>query len=222
MSLMKNKLNQKFFDMTTDIAVILDKSGSMNQVKEDSIGGFNQFLEEQKGIIGNAFFTLTLFNHSVDIVESRIPLTQAEKLDEDTYTPEGMTALHDAICYTIDELGNKLDKLNKENKPDKVVVAIITDGLENSSKEFAASDVKEKISHQRENYSWEFLFLSASEEDATEEGTGYGIKARNTMNYANTRQGTQHAYKSVTQSVNSVRTGKETDLKDKEEESEEL
>jgi uncharacterized protein YegL len=158
----------------TEIIVVMDKSGSMDSIKGDAMGAFNTFLEEQQKLPGDAAFTLTLFDTAYDLVHTRKPIKDVPKLSENTYVPGGMTALLDAVGRTIDEVGRRLNDTPEEERPSRVVMAIITDGQENSSHEYKRQQVFDKIKTQKDAYQWEFVFLAAGQE-AFKEAEGLGL-----------------------------------------------
>lgn len=177
----------------TEIICIIDRSGSMGSIKSDAIGGFNSFIEEQKKVSGEANVTLTLFNHNYVISYSGKPLSEVEHLNENTYVPSGTTALLDAVGRTIDDTGHRLSNTHEEERPAKVIVTILTDGLENASKDYTRRQVFDKIKHQREVYKWEFVFLAANQ-DAFAEASKIGIEPNMTVNFKATGEGTRRAY----------------------------
>jgi Mg-chelatase subunit ChlD len=141
----------------THIAVLLDRSGSMGSVKDETISGFNYFLKEQKAAGDNASFTLVQFDsESTDVVHEAKPLGTVPDLNEDTYQPRGSTPLLDALGQTINSTGRTLAAIPETNRPDKVVFVVITDGEENASHQFTKKQVKEMIDHQTEKYNWQF------------------------------------------------------------------
>jgi hypothetical protein len=142
----------------THIAVVLDRSGSMQDVKTDTIGGFNSFLEDQKNLPGDATLTLIGFDDHYETWRDFVALKDVQALDDATFVPRGMTALLDAIGRTITETGAHLEQLPENDRPEKVVMAIMTDGLENHSLKFNAHQIGELITHQRDVYKWQFLF----------------------------------------------------------------
>ena len=164
----------------TEIVCVIDKSGSMGSVTRDSINGFNEFLKQQQELPGEAKFTLILFDTNYNIICNGINIKDAEPLTNKTYVPSGFTALLDAVGKAIDSVGERLS--NSLEKPSKVIVAILTDGEENSSKEYSLATIKSKVEHQQNNYSWEFIYLGANQ-DAFAEASKLGIKAYNTFNY---------------------------------------
>ena len=190
----------------TEIVVIVDRSGSMEVIREDSIGGFNAFVEDQKKVPGAANLTLVLFNNKYKFVLDSVPLGMVKPLDKSTYVPMGTTALLDAMGHTIDSVGDRLFMMNEADRPSKVIVAILTDGLENASLDYSRERIFEMVSHQREVYKWEFFFLAANQ-DAIQSGTSYGIPAAATSNFVADAEGTRSAYGAMSSSVKSARTG---------------
>ena len=151
----------------TEIACILDRSGSMESIREDAIGGFNAFLKAKQGQSGQARLTLVLFDNEYEVPENGVPLSGVKPLDSTTFVPRGTTALYDAIGRTINEVGARLARLPEAERPAKVVVAILTDGQENSSTEFTRDTVRSMIDHQRTAYSWDFVYLAANQDAVT-------------------------------------------------------
>jgi len=188
----------------TEIAFILDKSGSMSMVTDDTIGGYNQFIKEQRDEPGEAKFTLVLFDTTYTIVHNGEDIKTIPDLNERIYRPSGMTALYDSIGRTITEIGHRLDKMIDEDKPEKIIIVIMTDGAENSSKEINISAVNKMITHQKEKYKWEFVFLGANQ-DAFEAGRHLGISVGATMSYAHTKGGTTAAIGSMSKKMSDYR-----------------
>lgn len=158
------------------IAVVLDRSGSMASIRQATIDGFNEFLAAQKAAPGKATFTLVQFDHEYIVVCDRQPLAEAKPLDGQTYVPGGTTALLDAIGRTINDLGGQIASMPEADRPSRVLFTIITDGYENASHEYTRSRIFEMITHQREKYAWEFMFLAANQ-DAIASGGEIGIHA---------------------------------------------
>ena len=188
----------------TSINVIVDASGSMSHLTHDTIGNFNTFLKEQKEFPGEAVFTLCTFNTDYRLVHDFVKIAGVPDLDKDTYRPNGGTALLDAVGTTIDSVGRKLAALPEEERPSKVIFLIITDGHENSSHRYGAEQVKSMVEHQKDVYSWEFVFMGANI-DAIAAGTGLGISMQNTLNYAPTAAGTHKLYRSISENMTSYR-----------------
>jgi len=141
----------------TDITVIMDRSGSMHGMQEEAAQSFNRFVEKQKEASGKAKFSLVQFNHEIFQLCSGVPLEEAPTLDCDTYVPDGMTALLDAVGHTITETKKRLEK----KKDWQVVVMVITDGMENSSKRFLGKEIKKLITKCEKKLDWKFIFLAA-------------------------------------------------------------
>lgn len=200
--------------MRTDyvhIAVVLDRSGSMDSRRDDTIGGFNHFLSEQKRQDGHATLTLVQFDHEYRVVNGFEPLVSVPALNRDTYLPRGSTALLNAIGRTIRDTGQRLAQMPDADRPAKVLFVIITDGHENASHEernqtlrFTKAQINEMIGHQRSKYSWEFVFLGA-DQDAIEEGASMGISSSSTMSYVPNSVGTQFMFNSVTAGTSRLR-----------------
>jgi uncharacterized protein YegL len=190
----------------TDISIVLDRSGSMESVRSDAIGGFNAFLADQQGTGGAATITLVQFDNIYEVVYSAIPLTDARPLDNSTFVPRGSTALLDAIGRTVHATGKRLETMAEDRRPEKVVFVILTDGLENASQEFTAQKVNDMISHQRDVYKWEFVFLGANQ-DAITTAANLGIHASHSLTYAANRDGVKMAFRSLSKHLAGYRTG---------------
>lgn len=145
----------------THIAVVLDRSGSMDSMAKEIIGGFNSFLTEQKEVPGTATMTLVQFDDQIDRLAKFKPLADMEPLTDKTYQPRGATKLYDAIGLTVKTVKTEIEKT--EDKPDKVLVVILTDGLENSSQEYDTDDIK-KLLEERQKAGWDFSFIGANQD----------------------------------------------------------
>jgi hypothetical protein len=170
-------------DQLTEIAFILDRSGSMESMIEPAISGFNRLLREQQNESGSARFTLVLFDDQYEVPVQSLPIAEVVELDTSTFIPRGSTALLDAIGRTIDELGAKLAATPEADRPGQVIVAILTDGMENASHRFTWQDVSERIRHQTGTYGWKFLFLGANQ-DAIATAGRMSINAADSSNFA--------------------------------------
>lgn len=191
------------------IAYILDRSGSMASMKDAAISGYNEFLQDQRAVPGEADIQLVLFSTQV---ESR-PVTSvlgAVDLNEFNYAPNGGTALYDAVAQTIDEVGQELAEMAEDDRPSKVIFCIFTDGEENSSKEYMGEDgrqrLAEKIKHQREVYGWEFIFMAANM-DAKAVAMSMSMAAASAMNFDPTPEGLTTSNAANSRMVSSFRTG---------------
>ncbi|HEY6045049.1 MAG TPA: vWA domain-containing protein [Pyrinomonadaceae bacterium] len=167
----------------THISVLLDRSGSMGLVKDETISGFNYFLKEQQAAGDNATFTLVQFDsESTDVVHEARQIREVPALNQDTYLPRGSTPLLDALGQTILSTGKTLAGIPEPNRPDKVVFVVITDGEENASHQFTKARVKEMIDHQTAKYNWKFIYLGANQ-DAFAEAGGVGIAMAHAANF---------------------------------------
>lgn len=176
-----------------EIVLIIDKSGSMQAIKEDAIGGFNSFLSQQKNIDREANVTFVLFDDRYQLVHDGKDIREVEELNGTTYQPSGTTALLDAVGRTVDRVGERLDSIEDDEKTENVIVFILTDGKENASSDYTRDQVKEMIEHQQTKYDWEFIYGGANQ-DAFAEAGSIGIKVKNSFNFDATGEGTREAY----------------------------
>jgi len=188
----------------TEIAYILDRSGSMNRLKKSAVTGFNTFIKEQKEAAGDVTFSLVLFDHECQMHADRAPLIEVSPLDQSTYVPRGSTALLDAIGSTIQNIGEKLAETPEDERPGKVIIAIYTDGYENSSTDYSAKAISKMIHHQTDNYGWEILFLAANE-DAMATAAAYGIQRKNASHVSNDSKGMSSSHSSFSRKVRGSR-----------------
>lgn len=189
-----------------EIACIIDRSGSMEAVRHDAIGGFNAFLDEQKKLPGQANMSLILFSTGREVVYENAAIDSVPPLTEQAYVPRGSTALLDAVGLTIDGIGKRLAQTPEDHRPERVIVAILTDGEENASRKYTRAQVAERIKHQQEQYGWQFVFLAANM-DAFAEAAALNIPLSNAANFAATREGTQSAYRDMSATVANLRAG---------------
>lgn len=177
----------------TVIAFILDKSGSMSSVQNATISGFNEYIKNLKGDGNKYRLTLTLFDTEVKIAQENEAIEDVWDLDEKSYAPDGMTALYDAVYQTITRTEKGL------KKDQKVLCVIMTDGAENSSREYSEKQVFAKIKELEKNGNWSFVFLGANQ-DSWIMGQKFGLSQANVANYQNTAQGVNQVF--VTMSAN--------------------
>lgn len=195
----------------TDITVILDSSGSMDSCRTDAEGGLNHFIEEQKAQPGEALFTLVKFNTEYDFEYKAVPIGQVSKV---TLQPSGNTALLDAVGRGIIEAGQRLAAMPEEERAGLVVFVILTDGEENSSREFTKETVRKMIEQQTNVYKWQFVFVGANQ-DAFAEAGGIGIAQATCANYAADRaaEGIQVTSAKLSKARSAVARGMLADLK---------
>ena len=147
---------------STELVMILDRSGSMHGQESDTIGGFNKMIEEQKKEDGEAYVSVVLFNEEPDVIYDRVDLRCIALMTEEQYSVGGCTALLDAVGGAIRHIGNIHKYSREEDVPEKTIFVIITDGLENASSRFSYETVRKMIERQKERYHWEFIFLGAN------------------------------------------------------------
>lgn len=188
-------------DNYTDITVVLDRSGSMARTKQDTEGGFNHFIEDQRKLPGECKFTLVQFDTAYESVYRAVPLQEVKPLN---LVPRGGTALLDAIGRTINETGARLAAMQEADRPAKVLFVIITDGEENSSKEFNHAQIFGLITQQQDQYQWTFVFIGANQ-DAIKNGTNMGLSAMNSLAYADNSKGVTDMYGSLSRSTSTLR-----------------
>lgn len=163
-----------------DITLVVDRSGSMQSIRDDAEGGVNSFIQEQAKEPGEALLTLVQFDTAYEFLTNGTPISQVPKYE---LHPRGMTALLDAVGRAINETGERLAKMPEQDRPGLVIFVVMTDGLENSSKEFTKAQIKEMIERQQNDYKWHFTFLGANQNAFAEAG-GMGIHAAGAANYA--------------------------------------
>jgi hypothetical protein len=188
----------------TEIAFVLDRSGSMECCQQAAIDGFNQFLVDQQKTEGLGKLTLVLFDDEYMVPISSVPVPEVVPLTDHTYQPRGCTALLDAIGKTIDDLGQRLDALQEKDRPGQVIVAILTDGLENASRRFTWKEIAGKIKHQTDVYKWVFLFLGANQ-DAIATAANLSIAANNAANYVADAAGSKSGQAAFSRKMTALR-----------------
>ena len=191
----------------TELVFILDRSGSMAGLEDDTIGGFNAMLEKQKAEPGEAYVSTVLFDNRSEVIHDRLPLERVPALTRKEYYVRGCTALLDAVGGAIHHIGNIHKYAREEDRPERTLFVITTDGMENASRRYDYRRVKEMIERQREKYGWEFLFLGANIA-AAKEAARFGISAERAANYHADHQGTGLVYEAVNAAVCSVRASK--------------
>ena len=188
----------------TELVCILDKSGSMSGLEKDTIGGFNSLLDQQRKVDGECVITTVLFDNETEVIHDRVSLDQVPALTRKEYYVRGCTALLDAVGGAIHHIGNVHKYAREEDRPEKTLFVITTDGMENASRRYTYDKVKSMIERQREKYGWEFLFLGANI-DAAREAARFGIRADCAADYHADSIGTEAVYASVCEAVCQVR-----------------
>ena len=194
-------------EQLTDITMILDRSGSMGPMRQETINGVNAFIRAQREQPGEAVFTLVQFDDHYQVDYAAKPIKEAPELTERTYEPRGWTALHDAIGKTIGMVGDRLRRTPEAERPARVLVVIQTDGQENFSKEFTAARVREMVEHQKEKYSWVFQFVGANQ-DAVLTGGQLGITPDFSFSYSSHKAAcVKDMYGTLISTANAFRAG---------------
>ena len=183
--------------INTEIVAIVDASGSMYTLLADAIGGLNAFIDSQRQDKDTDKFSLVFFNSEVDVIYDGVLLKDVPAVTNKQYRPAGMTALYDAVGSTIDKVGKRLDALDESEKPDKVLLVILTDGEENASVEYTSDRVKAMLTHQQDVYSWGVIYLAASE-GGLKDGRSMGVKDADTVKFQPTCKGVKIGYDIMT------------------------
>lgn len=189
----------------TEIVFILDRSGSMAGLEKDTIGGFNAMIEKQRKEAGEAVISTVLFDNYSEVIHDRLTLDQIPQLTEKEYYVRGCTALLDAVGGAIHHIGNVHKYARDEDRPEKTIFVITTDGMENASRNYTYDRVKAMIERQKGKYGWEFLFLGANI-DAAREAARFGIGADRAANYHADHEGTGVIYETVSEAICQVRS----------------
>jgi hypothetical protein len=190
----------------THITVILDRSGSMESIRDDTIGGFNAFLDQQKAESGLATLTLAQFDTQdpYEVIHKFKPLGEVPSLTRETFVPRASTPLLDAMGRGINDLESSLAEIQEEEKPARVVIVIITDGQENSSREFRKEQIDKMIKEKQEKTAWQFVFLSA-DLAAVDDAIAHGFSQGSTLSFDKNSEGTRLAYISLSSTISSYR-----------------
>ena len=186
---MKEKDKKNLQDLT-ELVFVLDKSGSMSGLESDTIGGYNSMLAKQKDLPGDCRITTVLFNDSIQLLHDRIDIKAVEPISDKDYQVGGTTALLDALGEAMDKIANVQKNTASEFKANKVLFVIITDGQENSSREYSLEQIKKRIETLKDEEAWEFVFLGANI-DAVQTAASYGISADRASDYLADEKGTR-------------------------------
>ena len=192
-------------DNFTRIAIILDRSGSMESCRESTVTGFNTFITEQKKLPGDAKVKLVQFDNQYETVFDK-SLKDAPELTQKTFQPRGSTALLDAQGRTIIELGKELEAMPESERPSKVIIVTLTDGFENASTDFTTAKIADMIKHQRDVYGWEFVFLGANQ-DAIKTAAAMNIPMQSSLTYNTSKAGIANTMRAASNYVGMTRSG---------------
>ena len=194
----------------TEIVFILDRSGSMAGLEDDTIGGFNAMVEKQKKEPGEAVLSAVLFSNDNTVIYDRTDIRKVEPLTDRQYFVGGSTALLDAIGGAVHHIGNVHKYAREEDRPAKTVFVITTDGMENASRRYSYSQVQQMVKRQQEKYGWEFLFLGANM-DAISAARSFGIREDRAVRYACDGAGTSLNFEVASKTIARVRSGQESE-----------
>lgn len=188
----------------TEIVFILDRSGSMAGLETDTIGGFNSLIARQKKEEGEAILSTVLFDDRCEVLHDRVPLDQIQPMTDRDYYVRGCTALLDAVGGAIHHIRKIHKHTRAEDRPEKTLFVITTDGMENASKKYSYQKVKEMVEHQKSRHGWEFLFLGANI-DAAEVAGRFGINREHAANYHSDAAGTALNYQVLNKAISQMR-----------------
>lgn len=188
----------------TEIVFILDRSGSMGGLESDTIGGFNSMISRQKKEKGEALVSTVLFDNVSEVLYDRVPMEKVPEMTDKDYYVRGCTALLDAIGGAIHHIGNIHKYARDEDRPEKTLFIITTDGLENSSRQYSYDKVKKMVERKQKKYGWEFLFIGANM-DAVREAGRFGIKADRAADYVCDEKGSGIVYEAMNKAVSVMR-----------------
>ncbi len=188
----------------TEVVFILDKSGSMSGLEADTIGGFNSMLEKQKKESGEALLSTVLFSNGTDVLHDRIPITSVAPITDKEYSVGGCTALLDAVGGAIRHIGHLHKVLPEDERPEKTLFIITTDGMENSSTRYTYDKVKKMVEKKKEKKGWEFIFMGANI-DAVQVAGRFGVSANRAVRYENDADGAALNYEVASQMISGAR-----------------
>lgn len=195
----------------TQIVCILDRSGSMESIIGDAIGGFNEFIKEQKKLEDEASMTVALFDDRYDLLYDNVPIKEVKDFDRNTWSPRGLTALYDAIGKTVNTVKQTHKNLKKKDRPNKVLVCVVTDGMENNSREYTQRQIQDLIKECEKEHDWAFIYLAANQ-DAFAAGTSFGIRGGNTYNFTADGTGMQNVSATLTNAATYYRSASRDDV----------
>lgn len=191
----------------TELVFILDRSGSMQSLTGDTIGGFNSLIEKQRGVEGGCVVSTVLFDSRSTVLHDRVPLSEIKPMTRSDYVPHGNTALIDAIGGAVKHIGNVHKYARPEDIPEHTMFVIITDGMENASRLYTADKVRAMIERQKERCGWEFIFIGANI-DAVETAREFGISEDRAADYLADAEGTAAVYAASCDVIKEMRCGK--------------
>lgn len=190
----------------TELVFVIDMSGSMFALTDDTIGGFNSTIQKQRAEEGEALVSTVLFNTDTRILHDRVDIKEVGPMTQADYSAGGCTALIDALGGAVHHIGNVHKYAREEDVPEHTMFIITTDGMENASRKYSSERVKQMVEHKRRKYGWEFIFLGANI-DAVETAAAYGIDSTQAVNYHNDAMGTKLKFEAINAAVSCCRAG---------------
>ena len=194
----------------TEVVFILDRSGSMAGLELDTIGGFNSMIEKQKKEEGEAIVSTVLFDDRSDVIYDRVDLKKVEPMNDTQYYVRGCTALLDALGGAVKHIKTVHKYAREDDRPEKTVFIVTTDGMENSSRKYDYDEVRKMVEKQRKEAGWEFIFLGANL-DSVEYAGRMGFSAKTSVNYESDSRGTLKNYEVLGRTLSAVRCAKRTE-----------
>lgn len=188
----------------TELVFIIDKSGSMDNLVEDTVGGFNSTLRAQRELEGEVLVSTVLFSNASEVLYDRVRISEVKEMTARDYRPSGCTALLDAVGGAIHHIGNIHKYARREDVPEKTMFVIITDGMENASRNYGYDTVKAMIERQKERYGWEFLFLAANI-DTESAAARIGISADRAASFDASSEGMMCCYRMSSEAIGEFR-----------------
>ena len=187
-----------------DVTFVVDRSGSMQKIATDTEGGIQSFIDKQRQQPGRCVMSLVKFDTIYEVVYAGVDVANVQPFKLE---PRGCTALYDAVCKTIDDVGARLAAMPEADRPGTVMIVIATDGQENASREFTREITAQKIKHQTEKYNWVFVYVGANQ-DAFSVANGIGISQASALNYTANSKGTSSMYNSLADNTSILRTAR--------------
>lgn len=194
----------------TEIVFIIDRSGSMGGLESDTIGGFNSMIEKQKKEEGEAIVSTVLFDDRSEVIYDRVDLKKVEPMNDAQYYVRGCTALLDALGGAVKHIKTVHKYAREDDRPEKTVFIVTTDGMENSSRQYDYDEVRKMVEKQRKEAGWEFIFLGANL-DSVEYAGRMGFSAKTSVNYESDSRGTLKNYEVLGRTLSAVRCAKRTE-----------
>ncbi len=194
-------------NLKTYIAMVVDRSGSMGTIRNDTIEGINTFITQQQQDPENTTFTYVQFDTFYEVMQDNVEMSKVKLIDHTTFVPRGGTALNDAIGKTINRVDAFIAAQPIQDRPEKVVLVIVTDGGENASREFKnPAEVKELVTSKQDNEDWQIIYLGANQ-NAIFQAARYGIRGTSSMNYSPGTKGVKAAYTAAAANVRGLKKG---------------